>query len=89
MSVNIFQWITIFTTIVSLGGALFFGFASYDWVCEYMDVLGMKGKCDIQHMFVFILAIGLFALSLISYRNFNVRNVLFGKGGGDSSTAAA
>jgi cytochrome b subunit of formate dehydrogenase len=82
MTTKVFDWklaLSIFVVILTGGAALFFGFAPYDWLCEY--VKGTRFSCNrIPHGWFFGLATAAFMLSAIAYRQFDVRQVFLGRG---------
>jgi hypothetical protein len=79
MNVNLKSGVTLFFAILFGAVAMFFGFAPYAWVCEYVKMT-TSNSCNISHGLVFAVAVGFFALSIMSYRQFAVKDIFLGKG---------
>jgi hypothetical protein len=73
--------ISLFCAILFGGLGLFYGFASYEWICEYHRMTKLTGNtCDIHHGLIVFVAVFFFVLSIISYREFNLKQVFLQQG---------
>ena len=80
MNTNIISIVTLFFSIIFLSFSLFYGFVPVEWICEFHGYIGVDKTCQIRHWIIFCISVGFFILSNLTFREFNFRTILIGKG---------
>lgn len=82
MNINIAHLTFLFASMVLLGVAMFYAFSPYGWICEFHSTLGMasRASCQMPHWVPILLSMGFLFLSIMSYRDWNVKGVMLGRG---------
>ena len=63
------SYLSLGTTVVLLGLALFFAFVPFEWIC----VLLKSSKCDVSHGMVVAIAMMLFLGAIVASNKFDLR----------------
>lgn len=80
MNISISHIIALFFSIIFLSFSLFYGFVPVEWICEFHGYIGVDKTCQIRHWVIFAVAVAFFILAIITFRDFNFRTILIGKG---------
>ena len=80
INMQIIQIVTLFFSIMFLSFSLFYGFVPVEWICEFHGYIGVDKSCNIRHWVILCISVGFFILANLTFRNFNFRTILIGKG---------
>ena len=75
------QIVFTFLTVIFGTLSIFYGFVSYEWICEYQTKVFRVRHCNnVPHGVYFFIAIVFFVLTLLAYRHFNWQSIFVQRG---------
>ena len=77
MQFDIRGGVSLFFFVIFFAYSLFYGFAPYDWICEYHTRIGINTAtgCNLPHWGIVLFSLACYLLAIMAYKGFDVKTI--------------